>query len=501
MNSSLPSSPAPFTVSSEPAVVSTPSFKPLIDELWRAFGEVGIEDGYDIVEQVTLLLFVRRLDVLQTTAENKARRAGASLENPLFDAKSDVIRWSKLKNAAPDTMFELFESKVVQQVREFGDPMSDVRFTIPSPSALSRMIDLVDRIPYADPETNGAVYNYLISKITTRNSSGGFPTPRHLIDFIVKIVDPRPRDTIADPASGSGGFLAAAGTHLRKHHPNIFLDALNREHFEHKMFHGIDNDPAFARMTRMNLLLHGIVEPDTGRRDSLAAMPNPFGPFTLVLTNPPFNGSVERSALDGDLYREVRSRTKAMLFVGRVLSLLQAGGRAAVIVPEGMLFGTRTTQVALRKSLVDDHKLDAVVKIPSTSCQPFSSTQTAILFFTKTGVGGTDKVWFYDVRADGFSLDMKRARVADDDLPDALARWKSLGDPRSPELSRSRTEQSFLVSREEIASNDYILTFNGYRAATHADEPIRPPAEILADIRTLNSEIERDLVAIEERLH
>ncbi len=344
--------------------MSLPHFKPAVDELWSVFEEVGIEDGYDIVEQITLLLFVRRLDVVHTTAERRAVATGAPLVNPVFDVETGALRWSRLKNSAPATMFALFESRVVQFVRTLGGPMADVRFTIPSSRALSRMVDLVDKVPYSGPTTNGAVYEYLISRITTKNSSGGFPTPRHLVSFMVELLAPQPADDMADPASGTGGFLVAAATYLRETQANLLMDAGTRGHFEQRMFHGVDNDPAFARMTYMNLLMHGVVEPDVRRRDSLAALPDDVGRFSLVMTNPPFNGSVEKSALDADLYRGVKSTTKALLFVGRVLSLLKAGGRAAVIVPDGLLSGSSKAHLALRRTLVEDHKLEAVIRVP-----------------------------------------------------------------------------------------------------------------------------------------
>jgi len=477
--------------------VSSREFKPVIDNLWAAFEEFGIEDGYDIVAQATLLLAVRRLDVLHTAAERKARVTGAPMDNPIFDAETEELRWSRLKNTDPATMFGLFESKVVQFVRERGGTFADAVFTVPSPSALSRLVDLVDKVPYANPQTNGAVYEYLISKITTKNSSGGFPTPRHLVDLMVKMVDPHPTDVIADPASGSGGFLITVANHLRGKYPNLLLDEEQREHFHHRLLHGFDNDPAFARMSTMNLLLHGIEDPDVRRRDSLAPWAGGPGGYSLVLTNPPFNGSVEKSALDNDLYRDVRSTTKAPLFLGRVLTLLQTGGRAAVIVPSGVLFGERKAQVALRKALVDTHKLDAVIRVPPASYEPFSSTQTSVLFFTKIGVGSTNRVWFYDIRADGRSLDKKRAPVGANDLPDLLDRWSTIGEPDSPELQRTRMDQSFFVSRDEIAANNYLLTLSSYQAVPDDSVPTRPPAEILADIRNLNSEIENDLASIE----
>lgn len=480
--------------------MASDDFKTVIDELWSAFEEIGIEDGYDIVAQATLLLAVRRLDVRQTAAERKARVSGAPIEESLFDTDTDELRWSRLKNMDPATMFGVFASKVVQFVRERGGTFADVVFTIPSPSALSRLVDLVDRVPYASPSDNGAVYEYLISKITTKNSSGGFPTPRHLVDLMVKMADPQAGDVIFDPACGSGGFLVAATKHLRDNAPDLLLNEHHRTHFHHELLHGVDNDPAFARMTTMNLLLHGVEQPDVQRRDSLAPWPDRAGGYTLVLTNPPFSGSVEKSSLDKDLHRDVKSTTKAALFVGRVLSLLEAGGRAAVIVPEGVLFGEKKAQVALRKTLIDDHKLDAVIRIPAASYQPFSSTQTAILVFTKTGAGGTERVWFYEVRADGRSLDKRRTPVPENNIPDVLARWVTLGDPECPELQRTRTEQSFLVPRDEIAANNYQLTFSRYRESADVSVPTRSPREIIADIRALNTEMENDLSAIEELL-
>jgi type I restriction enzyme M protein len=480
--------------------MSNSAFKPVIDELWNAFEEIGIEDGYDIVAQTTLLLAVRRLDVIHTAAEKQAHATGKPIENPIFQAGTEELRWSKLKNADAGAMFGLFETKVVQLVRERGGTFSDAVFTIPSPSSLSRLVDLVDRVPYSSPEANGAVYEYLISKITTKNSSGGFPTPRHLIELMVAMVDPQPDDVIADPASGSGGFLVRASTYLRERRPDLLLDQHVREHFGHRLLHAFDNDPAFARMSTMNLLLHGIVAPDVRRRDSLGAMPDDIGQYSLVLTNPPFNGSVERSALDAGLHRDVKSTTKAPLFIGRVLALLRTGGRAAVIVPEGVLFGTKRAQIALRKTLVEDHKLDAVVKVPPAAYEPFSAAQTAILVFTKTGAGGTDRVWFYEIRADGRSLDKKRALVADNDLPDLLARWETLSDPASPESSRTRTEQSFFVPRAEIAANEYALTFGRYRDVPENATPTRSPSEILADIKALNAKIDAGVAELEELL-
>lgn len=499
-NSSRPSKPEHFAVSFETPLMLSSDFEAVVDELWSAFEEIGIEDGYDIVAQATLLLTVRRLDIIYTAAEKKANTTGDPIGNPIFDTDTEHLRWSKLKTTETNRLFSLFETEVLQFVRQRGGTFSDVIFAIPSPSALSRLMDTVDRIPYSDPQTNGAVYEYLISKITTKNSSGGFPTPRHLVDLMVRMVVPRPDDIIADPACGTGGFLVAAANYVRKNHSDLLLDQSRRKHFHEGLFHGFDYDPAFARMCTTNLLLHGVDHPDSRRRDALAAMPDDVGSYSLVLTNPPFNGSVERSALDKDLSRDVKSTTKAPLFVGRSLSLLQAGGRAAIIVPDGVLFGSQKAQVALRATLIRDHKLDAVIKVPPAAYQPFSATQTSILVLTKTGVGGTDRVWFYEIRADGRSLDKKRTPVAENDLPDVLARWKTLSAADSPEVSRTRADQSFFVSREEIAGNSYYLTFDHYRQRVDDVAATRPPGEILAEIKALNAEIDASVAALEAEL-
>lgn len=472
----------------------------VLDELWSAFEEANIEDGYDILEQVTLLLFIRRLDVLQTAAERRARVTGEPLVAAAFDPSQQHLRWSQLKNAHAEDVFTALEQELIPLVRDVGGTMSDVRFTIPTPSALSRIVDLVDKVPYGDPHSNGAVYDYLISKITTKKSTGGFPTPRHLIDLMVEMVAPTPYDVVGDPASGSGGFLVSAANYLRESYPDLRLEAQLRTHHHNEAFHGRDSDSEFARMTEMNLLLHGIDNPDVRRRNSLAPTPDDDRRFTVVFTNPPFNGSIEKSSLDKDLYAATKSTTKAPLFVARVLTMLQPGGRAAVIVPEGVLFGTNKAQVDLRRTLVDEHRLEAVMRVPSSSYQPFSATTTSILLFTKTDVGGTDRVWFYDIRADGRSMDKKRVPVEDNDLPDVLARWKDLANPQSPEYSRARTEQSFVVGRDEIAANDYLLTVSTYAAQVAENIETREPAEVLAEIRGLNAEIDAALTSIEELL-
>lgn len=478
----------------------TPAHRKVVDDLWAAFEDVGIEDGYDIVEQVTFLLFVRRFDVIQTAAERKARISGADVEAPIFGHDQQELRWSALKNLDGETMFKTVTAQVVPFVQHMGGPMRDVRLTIPTAASLSRIVDLLDQVPFADPATNGGIYEYLLSKISTKNSSGGFPTPRHVIQLMIEMIAPGPTDVLCDPASGTGGFLVAATNRLRAEHSGMLLNETQRTHFHQTMFHGFDNDPAFARMSTLNLLLHGVESPDIQRHDSLTSIYNEVELYTAIITNPPFNGTVEQSSLDKDLARFIKSRTKALLFVGQVLRLLTPGGRAAVIVPDGALFGSTKAHVALRQALIDDNKLDAVIKLPSAAFLPFSSTSAAILLFTKTGSGGTDQVWFYDVRSDGFSLDKKRAPSQDNDLPDVLARWQTLRQPDSPEWERSRTAQSFAVSRDEIAARGYELSINRYAVIDYQQDDARDPQEIVAEIKALNSEIADGIAVFEEML-
>lgn len=473
-----------------------------IDRVWDAFWSGGISNPLEVIEQITYLLFLRRLDDLQALAERKARVTGV-IESPRFLKDQQHLRWRRFKGeGSPSEMYRIVRDEVFPYLQNLGtqvggddstysEHMRDARFTIPSPALLVKVVDMLDKVPMDDRDTNGDLYEYMLSKLNTSGQNGQFRTPRHIIKLMVDMTAPQPGDEICDPACGTAGFLVAASEYLREHHSSVMTDAAQRRHFHASMFHGYDFDSTMLRIGSMNMLLHGIESPDIRYRDSLSqGASGEADRYSLILANPPFAGSLDHEATAKDLQRVVKTKKTELLFLALFVRLLQPGGRAAVIVPDGVLFGSSKAHKDLRRMLVEDHKLDAVVKLPSGVFRPYAGVSTAILFFTKTNSGGTDHVWFYDVRADGFSLDDKRHPVAADDLPDALARW---AEKDGTEHERARTEQSFCVPKADIVAQGYDLSLNRYKEIEYEDVQHRSPAEIIADIEALDAEISRGL--------
>ena len=524
----------------------TGELKSRIDQIWNAFWSGGIANPIEVIEQITYLLFLRRLDDLHTLEENKANRLGRPMERRIFplgrDAKGqhfDTLRWSHFKNEAPAEMFETLSEHVFPFLRTLGTDdstyahhMKDARFTIPTPALLAKVVDLLDAVPMDNRDTKGDLYEYMLGKIASAGQNGQFRTPRHIIQLMVEMTAPTPQDTLCDPASGTCGFLVAAGEYLREHHASLFHDPKLNKHFNQGMFHGYDFDNTMLRIGSMNMLLHGVENPAITYRDSLGQEHGTEeGRYSLVLANPPFAGSLDYENVAKDLLQTVKTKKTELLFLALFLRLLKPGGRAAVIVPDGVLFGSSTAHKALRKMLVEDQKLDAVVSLPGGVFKPYAGVSTAILFFTKTNSGGTDHVWFYDMQADGWSLDDKRqpllsedklgtrpaqalteAEHAKNNLPDILTRWRSLhptslplplGEGRgegSPESTRPRTAQSFLVPKADIAANHYDLSLNRYKEVVHEQVQHRAPAEILAELARLEDEIAAGTKALAEML-
>jgi type I restriction enzyme M protein len=540
----------------------TGELKSKIDQIWNAFWSGGIANPIEVIEQITYLLFLRRLDDLHTLEENKANRLGRPMARHIFplghDPKGrhyDTLRWSRFKNEAPAEMFETLGEHVFPMLRTLGvngqngantdgstyaQHMKDARFTIPTPALLAKVVDLLDAVPMDNRDTKGDLYEYMLGKIASAGQNGQFRTPRHIIQLMVEMTAPTPTDTICDPASGTCGFLVAAGEHLREQHPNLFHDARLNNHFNHGMFHGYDFDNTMLRIGSMNMLLHGVENPAITYRDSLGQEHgSEEGRYSLVLANPPFAGSLDYENVAKDLLQTVKTKKTELLFLALFLRLLKPGGRAAVIVPDGVLFGSSTAHKTLRKMLVEDHKLDAIVSLPGGVFKPYAGVSTAIVFFTKTNSGGTDHVWFYDLQADGWSLDDKRqpllsedklgtrpaqaltdAEHAKNNLPDVLARWQSLQSVRTEppsvraeppsvraepveapnEHTRPRTAQSFLVPKADIAANGYDLSLNRYKEVVHQPVNHRAPAQILAELARLEDEIAQGTKALAEML-
>ena len=482
----------------------TGELKSKVDQVWNAFWSGGIANPLEVIEQITYLLFIRRLDDLDTLAEQKARRTGKP-EPTRFGPDQQDLRWSVFKNAEPGQMFTTLGERVFTFLRDlggdgstYGQHMKDARFTIPTAALLSKVVDMLDNIPMEDRDTTGDLYEYLLSKIATAGVNGQFRTPRHIIRLMVDMTAPQPTDEICDPAAGTAGFLVSAAEHLRQEHPSVLTDSVQRKHFHNSMFHGYDFDATMLRIGSMNMLMHGIEAPDIRYRDSLSeGASGEEEKYTLILANPPFAGSLDNEATAKDLQRVVKTKKTELLFMVLFLKLLKPGGRAAVIVPDGVLFGSSTAHKEIRRMLVEDQKLDGIVKLPSGVFRPYAGVSTAILFFTKTNSGGTDEVWFYDVRADGFSLDDKRNPVEVNDLADVLARWQLR---TTTERERERIEQSFCVPKDDIVAQDYDLSLNRYKEIVHDDVEHRAPLDIIADIEKLEAEITQGLADLKAML-
>lgn len=480
--------------------VITGELKNKVDRVWDAFWSGGISNPLEVIEQITYLLFMRRLEQAQLNYENQMNRLGRATVPPVFTDDELDLRWSNIAaQEEAQVAFDLVSSGVFPFLRRLGGDssytlhMKDARFTIPTPALLARVIDLVGGIPLSG-DTNGDLYEYLLSKLATSGTNGQFRTPRHIIEFMVDLMAPTPTDTICDPACGTAGFLVEASEYLREQHDDLFADAKLREHFNSHMFTGYDFDQTMLRIASMNMLMHGIERADIAYRDSLADNAGQdSSTFSLILANPPFAGSLDASSVSKSLQRVVKTKKTELLFIARFLELLEAGGRAAVIVPDGVLFSGSKAHKDLRRTLVEDQKLDAVIKLPSGVFRPYAGVSTAILCFTKTNSGGTDDVWFYDVRADGFSLDDKRTPIEANDLPDARTRWSERA---GTERGRARTEQSFTVPKAEIAEQGYDLSINRYKELVHDEVEHRSPAEIIADLERLDAEIRDGLTAI-----
>lgn len=502
-----------------------------VDRLWDAFWSGGISNPLEVIEQITYLLFIRRLDELHSLKLKKAQRTGQPVESPLFTERQDHLRWSQLKQLDPGTMHQVMSQEVFPFLRSLGDNQSeagtstyaehmrDARFTVPTAALLGRVVDMVDAIPMGNRDMTGDLYEYMLSKIASSGTNGQFRTPRHIIETIVAMMDPKPGDRIIDPACGTAGFLVAAADHVRSEHGEALLRPDNRQKFHQQMFHGYDFDSTMLRIGSMNMMLHGVEAPDIRYRDSLSeGAIGESDDFTMVLANPPFAGSLDYESTSKDLLSVVKTKKTELLFLALFLRLLSPGGKAAVIVPDGVLFGSSKAHKDLRKTLVEDQKLDAVVKLPSGVFKPYAGVSTAILFFTKTNTTGaessTDTVWFYDVTADGLSLDDKRqplldaekigphaeidnAEHAKNNLPDLVRRWQ---EKDGGEQSRARTDQSFLVPREEIASNDYDLSINRYKEVVFEEEEHQDPMEIIAELEKLDEEIRHGLAELKEML-
>lgn len=424
----------------------------------------------------------------------------------VFDEKHQECRWSIFKNYPAEKMYKIVGEDVFPFIKSLGNNknsgyakhMEDAIFIIPTPIMLQRVVTTIDKLKMKDRDTKGDVYEYLLSKLSTAGTNGQFRTPRHIIKMMVELMKPTPEDIIVDPACGSAGFLVEAGEYLRNNRNDLFLTENLKEHFNNTMFYGFDMDRTMLRIGAMNLMQHGIENPNISYKDSLSEDNEDNSKYTLVLANPPFKGSIDSERTSKDLLDITKTKKTELLFLALFLRILRTGGRAASIVPDGVLFGSSNAHKAIRKEIIEKHKLEAVISMPSGVFKPYAGVSTAIMIFTKTGDGGTDKVWFYDMTADGFSLDDQRQPIKENDIPDIIKRFNNRNSKEEQE--RARTEKSFFVPKEEIVENDYDLSINKYKEIIVEKKEYEDPKVILKRIINMENELQQKLKELEEIL-
>lgn len=492
----------------------TGELKNKIDSIWDIFWAGGLTNPLDVVEQMTYLMFIHDLD----EADDLRAREAAMLDLPhesLFAGTVSAggrtlpgrdLKWSVFRDFPAPRMYATVKDAVFPFIKDLhGDRnsayaryMADALFKIPTPLLLDKIVTAMDDL-YArmaglgSTDIRGDVYEHLLAKIATSGVNGQFRTPRHVIRMMVDLVRPLPADTVCDPACGTAGFLVAAGEYLRGHHKaDVLFDRAASDHYMNAMFHGHDTDPTMLRIGAMNMMLHGVRNPSIEYRDSLSDQNPDRDRYTLVLANPPFKGSLDADIVSDDLLRVCNTRKTELLFLALFLRILRTGGRCACIVPDGVLFGSSRAHVAIRRELVEAHRLQAVISMPSGVFKPYAGVSTAVLLFTKTGHGGTDRVWFYDMRSDGFSLDDRRTPLPSSDIPDIVRRFR---DPDG-EAARTRSDQSFFVPKDEIAANSYDLSVNKYKKLEYKPVEYPPALEILENLENLEADIRKEMAEL-----
>ena len=496
----------------------TGELKNKIDGLWDVFAAGGLVNPLEVIEQITYLMFIRDLD----DADNKREKESAMLGLPyksIFAEEVKIgdrtidgkqLKWSVFHDFPAGRMYEVMQEWVFPFIKNlhsdknsaYSKYMDDAIFKLPTPLLLSKVVDSLDEIYESmnatqSSDVRGDVYEYLLNKIASAGRNGQFRTPRHIIRMMVEMVDPKADDVICDPACGTSGFLVSAAEYLKEtRKEEIFFDKDKKEHYMNSMFNGFDMDRTMLRIGAMNMMTHGIDNPFIEYRDSLSDQNADHDKYSLILANPPFKGSLDADAVSADLLKVCKTKKTELLFLALFLRMLKVGGRCACIVPDGVLFGSSKAHEDIRKQIIEENRLEAVISMPSGVFKPYAGVSTAVLIFTKTNHGGTDNVWFYDMTADGYSLDDKRTPVNENDIPDIIERFKNL----DKEVDRKRTDKSFMVPKLDIVDNDYDLSINKYKEVEYVKVEYPPTSEIMANIREIEAEIGKEMDELEKLL-
>ena len=508
----------------------TGAIKNKVDKIWTDIWAGGITNPLTVIEQLTYLMFIRSLDEKELETEEYENMAGEKMDKIFPQTPTgQAMRWSKFKDRDPRDIYDLMSQRIFPAIKKYknghlpdfdpatgeiieiedagGDErktafakyMEDAMFLIPTPQVLQKIITGLEDLytnDISDLDMQGDLYEYMLGKLATAGQNGQFRTPRHIIKMMTELVKPTPEDVICDPACGTAGFLVSAAEYIRAHYENSMTQE-QWDAFASSMFSGFDTDRTMLRISAMNLMLHSISDPEIDYMDSVSKQNEISSKYSVILANPPFKGTIDAESINDNLKAVTNTKKTELLFLALFLRMLQKGGRCACIVPDGVLFGSSKAHKSIREELVENHQLRAVISMPSGVFKPYAGVSTAVLVFTKTGAGGTDNVWFYDMKADGFSLDDKRSEIADNDIPDIIERFNNLEN----EKNRQRSDQSFFVPKQEIAANDYDLSINKYKKTEYKPVEYPPTNEIMASIRELENQISKEFDELEKLLN
>lgn len=514
----------------------TGEIKSQIDRIWNDFWTGGISNPLTVIEQFTYLIFLKQLDDKQILIEKETIMLGSSLKKNIYSVEQSELRWSSFKDKDPELMYQLFTRPQVNIDNltafdfmktlgatggKFSEYMKGATFMIATPKLLDKVVQQIDKLPLNNKDTKGDLYEYMLGKIAEAGTNGQFRTPRHIIRMMVELLAPKKDDTICDPSLGTAGFLVAASEYIRENHDNWFLEKNFREHYNTQMFNGMEIDPSMMRIASMNLQLHGIETPNLMVVSALAESNDKTSKYSVILANPPFKGALDYEEVEKSLLQITKTKKTELLFLSLILRMLKLGGRAAVIVPDGVLFGSSGAHKNLRKELVENQQLQGVISMPSGVFKPYAGVSTAILLFTKTNSGGTENVWFYDMKADGYSLDDKRNLLISEealeqcftepenilqettgkcDIPNILLDWQTINDQRSTINNNDRTQQSFLIPKADIVANDYDLSINRYKETIYEEVHYEKPSALIADIKSIDAKRQAAIIELEKML-
>lgn len=476
--------------------MTTSELRNKVDRIWGYMWAGGITNPLTVIEQLTYLMFIKSLDDRET--ENEAEEVVLQVKLPrIFPEDKQHLRWRNFKDLDAQSMYEIVQQEVFPFIKELnGDKtsayskyMKDAMFIIPEPMMLEKVVTGISELPLKDRDLKGDIYEYMLGKIQASGQNGQFRTPRHIIKMMVELMEPEPEDLICDPACGTAGFLVAASEYLMDKHKDLLYDKSQKEHYLTRMFSGFDTDQTMLRIAAMNMMLHNVEQPNIHYKDSLSSQNTDRSKYSLILANPPFTGSLDYEGVASDLLAISKTKKTELLFMGLFIKALRIGGRCASIVPDGVLFGSSRAHKNIRKELVENQNLIGIISMPSGVFKPYAGVSTAVLIFMKTDAGGTSDVWFYDMEADGFSLDDKRSEIEANDIPDIIARYKN----RENEKDNDRKGKCFFVSKKEIVDNGYDLSINRYKEIEYEKVEYAPPEEILNEITSLEEEITKSL--------